>query len=417
MLSDYPSSKFDRQERLSLWDQRLIEKSTVLIAGIGGTGSEVSKNLALLGIGKLILVDVDTIEYSNLNRQMLFKEEDIGRNKAEIAKSRIQEQFNPKLEIDIFPQLVQEIPDKIFESVDIFAGCVDNFLARQFLNSISIEHQKPLIDSATDGFLGQVQSIIPSQTACLACDNPPPPEETQVITEPCSLVGIPRSREHCAWKALYEFNSLLNREPNETKKDIDKLTQIANKYAEKHNFGKFEEKELLQIIMFHVPSIITVNAIISGIQSQEIIKTIFSSNRNYLSKSNQSMLTQLETSSRFQLPSLSIYSGLTGIVNTFDLVPDPNCIVCGDAFKISTKVEEIKVSKKNSIKTILPRFTERYKNRYFVAFRGNSVLPDDKPLGSILNNGDRITLSSLDDNLEIRVKVNFITKRKKRRSK
>ena len=205
MSSDYPSSRFDRQERLSLWDQRIIEKSTILIAGAGGTGSEVCKNLSLLGIGKLIIVDVDTIEFSNLNRQMLFTEEDVGQNKAEVAKFRILKDFNPNISIDFFPCLIQEIPEKIFENVDIIAGCVDNYLARQFLNSIAVEHLKPLVDSATDGYLGQVQSVIPFQSACLACDNPPPPDETQILTEPCSLVGVPRSRDQCAWKALYEF--------------------------------------------------------------------------------------------------------------------------------------------------------------------------------------------------------------------
>ena len=76
MTQDLPSSsKYDRQERLALWDQQIIENSSILIVGVGGTGSELAKNLALLGIGNLILVDDDTIEFSNLNRQMLFRDQ------------------------------------------------------------------------------------------------------------------------------------------------------------------------------------------------------------------------------------------------------------------------------------------------------------------------------------------------------
>ncbi|NHJ00526.1 MAG: ThiF family adenylyltransferase [Candidatus Heimdallarchaeota archaeon] len=414
MDSDIPSSRFDRQERLSLWDQKLIEKITVLVVGVGGTGSEVCKNLSLLGIGKLILVDVDSIEYSNLNRQMLFSKEDIGQNKAEVAKVRILHHFNPELEVEVFPFYVQEIPDKTFESVDVIAGCVDNYLARQFLNSIAIEHRIPLIDSATDGYLGQVQSIIPFQTACLACDNPPPPQETQVLMEPCSIVGVPRSREHCAWKALYEFNTLFNRKPNETEKDLEKLTQLANEYTERYNFGKFERKELLQLIMFHVPSLITVNAVTSGIQTQEIIKTIFSIKRRELRKSERLALQQLETLTRFKIPSLSIYSALTGTLNTFDLVQDPECTVCGNMSNLTQKIEKIKINKKNSLKTIINGFSEKF-NKEFIAFKGNSVLQEDRSLESLLRDGDRITLSSKEDEQEFRVRITFTPPRKQRK--
>ncbi|MFW9906862.1 MAG: ThiF family adenylyltransferase, partial [Candidatus Thorarchaeota archaeon] len=275
MTQDLPFSKYDRQERLAIWDQHIIETSTILIAGVGGTGSELAKNLALLGIGNLILVDDDTIEFSNLNRQMLFREEDVGQKKAEIAKKRIQEQFNPDIGIKHYSEKLQNIPQSIFQKIDIIAGCVDNFLARQYLNAMAIELEIPLIDSATDGYFGQVQYIKSGISACLACETPPPPDETRVLTAPCTLVGVPRVREHCAWKALYEFNAKHQRGPIETsKEDIMELTKFANICANNHNFGQFKKKELLQLILFHVPSLITVNAVTSGLQSQEIVKAL-----------------------------------------------------------------------------------------------------------------------------------------------
>ncbi|MHA2223635.1 MAG: ThiF family adenylyltransferase [Candidatus Hodarchaeales archaeon] len=407
MILDFQSSKYDRQERLSIWDQKLIEESTILIVGIGGTGSEVAKNLALLGIGSLILVDADTIEFSNLNRQMLFREENVGQKKAETASNRLRELFNPDIKIVSYSDPIQNIPQKIFHESDIIAGCVDNFLARQFLNSMAIEQNKPFIDSATDGFLGQVQYIKLNETACLACDNPPPPEETRVMTEPCTLVGTPRIRDHCAWKSLYEFNERNNRGPDETsRRDITELTRLANNIAKKHGFGSFVEKELMQLIIFHVPSLITVNAVISGIQSQEIIKALFIEKFGIMKESEQKTLESMMKSNRFRIPSLSIYSSLSGTINTFKMVPDPNCLVCSQVSSPLNSIPVVKINSRLTFASILKIFGQKYKKEY-IGFRGNYFISEDTKIGEILSNGDRITLKSLTDEEEVRVKIIF----------
>ncbi len=408
MSIDFPSSKYDRQERLLIWNQKIIEKSTILVVGVGGTGSEVCKNLALMGIGHLILVDSDTIEFSNLNRQMLFREEDIGKLKAEITKLRLKELFNPNIIIDSYSTLIQDLPQKILEKADVIAGCVDNFLARQYLNSIAIELNKPFIDSATDGYFGQIRYIKKGKTACLACDNPLPPDETRTLTAPCTLVGKPRIREHCAWKALYDFNELHNREPSDTsQKDVLELTKLANQHAEKNNFAQFDKKELLQLILFHVPSLITVNAVISGIQSQEIIKGLFLENKSAFLKKERQSLNKLMKGHRFRIPSYLIYSALTGTVNTFSLTPDPKCMVCKKSKSSSKRLVKLKVEKQAPFGIILDKFRSK-KQKEYVAFRGNIVLPEEEIIEKLLTDGDRITLSSLDDTEEIRVKIEFI---------
>ncbi|MFX0122899.1 MAG: ThiF family adenylyltransferase [Candidatus Hodarchaeota archaeon] len=401
------SSKYDRQERLALWDQHIIENCVILIAGVGGTGSELAKNLALLGIGNLILVDDDTIEYSNLNRQMLFREEDVGQKKAEIAKERIQEQFNPDMKIKQYSNKLQNIPQRIFHKADIIAGCVDNFLARQYLNAMAVELRIPLIDSATDGYFGQIQYIKPRITACLACETPPPPEETRVLTAPCTIVGVPRVREHCAWKALYEFNAKHERGPEETSlEDITELTKLANNCANKYSFGHFNEKELLQLILFHVPSLITVNAVTSGIQSQEIVKAIFLEKKEFLKESEQTTLENLLKAQRFRIPHFSVYSALTGTISTFDLVPDPNCMVCGQSNVMKHAKRTIAVDRKLPFGSILETIRQEY-NKDYIGFRGNFLLPEDVSIQKILSDGDRITLSCTTDDEEIRVQVIF----------
>lgn len=408
MTRDLPSSsKYDRQERLALWDQHIIENSAILIAGVGGTGSELAKNLALLGIGSLILVDDDTIEFSNLNRQMLFREEDVGHKKAIIAKKRIQEQFNPDIKINQYSNKLQKIPQKIFQNVDIIAGCVDNFLARQYLNATAIELKIPLIDTATDGFFGQIQYIKPRISACLACETPPPPDETRVLTAPCTLVGVPRVREHCAWKALYEFNAKHERAPVETSpEDITELTKFANHFANEYDFGHFNEKELQQLILFHVPSLITVNAVISGIQSQEIVKALFLEKKEFLKESERITLDHLLKAQRFRIPHFFVYSALTGTINTFDLVPDPNCLVCGQSNAIKHTGRTIAVDRKSLFGSILDTIRQEH-NKDFIGFRGNFLLPEDESIEKILSDGDRITLSSSADEDEIRMQIKF----------
>lgn len=407
MPDNRSSSKYDRQERLSLWNQDIISKSTILIAGIGGTGCEVAKNLSLLGIGHLILVDGDTIEFSNLNRQLLFGEQDVGLNKAIVAQKRIQTEYNPDIRVDVFTDLLQNVPERTFEDVDIIAGCVDNFLARQYLNSLAVEFNLPFIDSATDGYFGQVQYVKPGITACLACDNPLPPDETRVLSEPCTLVGIPRTKEHCAWKALYEFNKIHQREPIESsKEDIQNLLYLANKYASEYKFGHFEKIELLQLILYHIPSLITVNAVISGIQSQEIIKALFLTKKNLMKAKEQKSFNILLENHRFRIPSYSIYSSLTGTVNSFELAKDRMCLVCGDIEKKRNSLIVLKVNQNSYFKSVLDSFKSQ-RNKKFIGFRGTTLLPPEKKIKNILNDGDRITLSSVEDEDELRVKLQF----------
>ena len=111
MFSDAEKRRFDRQLRLPGWKQETLKNSTVLIVGVGGLGVEVAKNLAMVGVGRLILVDLDTIEYSNLNRQVLFIGAPEGTSKAKYAAKRLQE-MNPFIKVEAYdcPRARQDVP-------------------------------------------------------------------------------------------------------------------------------------------------------------------------------------------------------------------------------------------------------------------------------------------------------------------
>lgn len=261
------------------WDQEIIKDSTVFMIGAGALGCEIAKNLALIGIGKIIIVDVDTIETSNLSRQMLFRPGDEGRGKAEVAAERLK-QMNPYMKVEFYNQLLQEIPMKVYEESDIVIGGLDNIKARLDLNSICLRLKKPLIDSGTLGFEGHVQVVTQGiedfdDTPCLRCLMPVPPTDEKLVAA-CTPKGVPRKREHCALKAEYDFGKEFGRRPDyDNDDDLEFLAKKANEYVETYKFPpKFRPEDMENVIGNKMPAIQTTTAVISAIQSHEILKIL-----------------------------------------------------------------------------------------------------------------------------------------------
>ena len=156
----FKSRMFARQQLIEGWDQDTLSNSCIMIVGIGALGCEIAKDFALMGIGKLILVDLDTIEISNLSRQMLFRPGDEGRSKAEVAAERIKE-MNPYLKVDYHFEKLQKLPVSVFEEADVIIAALDNFNARLDLNKLCLRIKKPMVEGGTVGFEGHIQIIIP----------------------------------------------------------------------------------------------------------------------------------------------------------------------------------------------------------------------------------------------------------------
>ncbi|MFX1427104.1 MAG: ThiF family adenylyltransferase [Promethearchaeota archaeon] len=151
---------YARQQLIDGWDQEVINNGCIMIVGVGALGCEIAKDFALMGIGKLILVDLDTIETSNLSRQMLFRPGDEGRPKAEVAAERLKE-MNPYLNIDFYFEKLQKLPMSVYEESDVIIAALDNFNARLDLNKICLRMKKPMVEGGTVGFEGHVQVVIP----------------------------------------------------------------------------------------------------------------------------------------------------------------------------------------------------------------------------------------------------------------
>ena len=162
---------YDRQKRIKGWDQTKIANATVMVIGAGATGNELIKNLVLFGIGKIILIDYDFINVSNLNRCVLFdiKSAKNKEFKADVVKEACKD-LNPNVEIIAMKKRLNEI-DKELYKCDVVCSCVDNVEARLEANNYSYYYGTPFIDSGIDEFFGSVQAVYNGDTeaACLQC--------------------------------------------------------------------------------------------------------------------------------------------------------------------------------------------------------------------------------------------------------
>jgi len=177
-LTEYDRARYGRQVMIDGWGeagQERLKDASVFVAGAGGLGSPVSVYLAIAGVGELHICDADTIELSNLNRQILHTEQRIGESKATSAAQTLGEQ-NPS--IKIVPHSDYLSADNIAAVVgqpDIVVDCLDNYETRYLLNDYCLERGIPYVHGAVEGLLGQVTFLHPPQTPCLHCIFPQAP--------------------------------------------------------------------------------------------------------------------------------------------------------------------------------------------------------------------------------------------------
>lgn len=149
--------------------QEKLKKARVFVAGAGGLGSPVCTYLAVAGVGKIIIADFDCVEKSNLNRQFLHHEKDIGREKIKSAEEKLLS-LNPEIEVEsIKEKITDENADSIVPPCDLIIDALDNFDTRHVLNRLAVERKIPLIHGAVSGYRGQATTIIPGKTPCLCC--------------------------------------------------------------------------------------------------------------------------------------------------------------------------------------------------------------------------------------------------------
>lgn len=183
-----------------------IKESKVLMVGAGGIGCELLKDLVLLGFKEIHIVDLDTIDLSNLNRQFLFGHEHIKKSKSLVAKETASK-FNPNANIVAYHDNIKDEKFDVawFGQFDIVYNALDNMDARRHVNRICLAANVPLIESGTTGFNGQVSVIINGKTECYDCTSKLTPKSYPV----CTIRSTPSQPVHnIVWAKSYLFSQL-----------------------------------------------------------------------------------------------------------------------------------------------------------------------------------------------------------------
>lgn len=184
----------------------LQEQFRILVVGAGGLGCELLKDLAFSGFGHIDVIDMDTIDLSNLNRQFLFRKTDIGKSKAEVAAAFINSRI-PTCKVTPHHCMIQDKNEDWYEQFHIVVCGLDSIVARRWINSVLhglLKYEDgeldqtsviPLVDGGTEGFKGNYRVIMPGMTACIECTLELfPPKVTYPM---CTIAHTPRLPEHC----------------------------------------------------------------------------------------------------------------------------------------------------------------------------------------------------------------------------
>jgi molybdopterin/thiamine biosynthesis adenylyltransferase len=172
MLTREERERYDRQIIIHGFGeegQAKLKRARVLIAGVGGLGSPVSIYLATAGVGTLRIVDHDKVELSNLNRQILHWDENIGMKKTDSAVNKLQK-INPGVKIEAVAETItQDNISQLVADFDLIVDAMDNLPTRYLLNKTALEKGLPFFHGAVYGFEGRAITVIPGKTACLNC--------------------------------------------------------------------------------------------------------------------------------------------------------------------------------------------------------------------------------------------------------
>ncbi|MBM4027897.1 MAG: ThiF family adenylyltransferase [Planctomycetes bacterium] len=167
--ADLSEDRFSRFGLIDWWDQSKLRSAKILVVGAGAIGNEILKNLALLGIGHVIVIDLDSIEISNLSRSVLFRPSDVGRPKADVAAERTRDLY-PECKVKAISGNVRhDLGLGVFRWADVILGALDNREARLWINRAAWKMNRPWIDGAIEGINGVARVFLPGKPPCYEC--------------------------------------------------------------------------------------------------------------------------------------------------------------------------------------------------------------------------------------------------------
>ncbi|KAG0650804.1 Ubiquitin modifier-activating enzyme 3 [Hyphodiscus hymeniophilus] len=373
-----------------------LETMSVLVIGAGGLGCEILKDLALSGFKKIHVIDMDTIDVSNLNRQFLFRQADVGKSKAEVAARFVEKRVKG---VSITPHncKIQDKDEDFYMQFTAVVCGLDSIEARRWINATLVgmvdypdnpESLKPLIDGGTEGFKGQSRVVIPTMTSCIECQLDMHAPRAAVPL--CTLATIPRQPEHCiewahimAWEQEKPFPKLDNDDPEH----ITWLYKKALARARDFNITGVTYSLTQGVVKNIIPAIASTNAIIAASCCNEAFKIATNSNPGLGLEDNYMM-----------------YSGNEGIYTyTFKHEQKDDCPVCGTIARnmeidpnwtLQELIESMAARPEAQLKK--PSISSGSKTLFFQS--PESLMLKTRPnlekrIGELLENGEEIAVS------------------------
>ncbi|KAI6214125.1 hypothetical protein M3Y94_00231400 [Aphelenchoides besseyi] len=264
-----------------------LQAVPILVLGAGGLGCEILKGLALSGFRRIDVIDMDTIDITNLNRQFLFRTSDVGRSKAEVAAEFVNKRVSD-CHVTAHNCKIQDKDQDFYQQFAIVICGLDSVDARRWINSMlcdlvqfdsdgkpNLETMIPLIDGGTEGFKGNARVIYPHMSACIECTLylfPP-----QINYPMCTIANTPRLPEHCIeyvkvvlWGNWEPFDGAALDTDNP--EHVEWVYEQAVERAQRFGINGVDHRLTVGVLKRVIPAVASTNALIASSCVMEAFK-------------------------------------------------------------------------------------------------------------------------------------------------